>query len=92
MCLAARWACIAVHSRWFLNFTFMTTTRLQITGMHCVSCKTLIEDVAKDVSGVQSCIVDADTGRTIVTHDENMDISELIKEIEQLGDYRVQTL
>ena len=70
----------------------MMTTQLQITGMHCASCKVLIEDVAKDVSGVESCIVDATTGKAVVTHDETMDVGVLIKEIEQLGEYRVQKL
>ena len=62
----------------------MITTQLQITGMHCASCKALIEDVCKDFAGVASCDVDFATGKAVITHDEHTDIEGLIKEIEQL--------
>lgn len=65
-------------------------TNLQITGMHCGSCKSLIESVCGEIKGVQSCKVDYTTGRAVVTHDENLFVSDLIKEIESLGEYRVQ--
>lgn len=66
-------------------------TTLQISGMHCASCKALIEDVSRDYAGVQSCDVDFATGETLITHQDDMDVFGLIKEIEQLDEaYRVK--
>ena len=64
-------------------------TTLQITGMHCASCKKLIESVSKDIPGVQNCEVDFATGKAIVTHDESMNIQKLKQEILSLGEYTV---
>ncbi len=63
------------------------TTTLKITGMHCASCKALIEDVCGEVKGVRSCTVDPDTGIATVDHDETLDPALLAKEIRALGDY-----
>lgn len=65
----------------------MTTTKLNITGMHCASCKALIEDVCADVSGVNSCTVDVDAATASVEHDDSLDPAILVTEIRNLGDY-----
>lgn len=65
----------------------MTTTKLTITGMHCASCKALIEDVCTDVTGVRSCAVDRDAGTASVEHDDSLDPAVLVDEIRNLGDY-----
>ena len=65
-------------------------TTLKITGMHCASCKTLIEDVCKDVSGVQSCEVDMASSLATVEHDDTLDVEKLKQEIAALGEYRVE--
>ncbi len=70
----------------------MATTTIKISGMHCGSCKSLIEDVAGDVPGVRSCDVDAGKGIGVVEHDEEFKINDLVKEIEALGDYKVTPL
>jgi copper chaperone CopZ len=67
-------------------------TLLTIKGTHCVSCKALIEDVCKDIPGVQSCSVDDATGRTEVEHEPSLDTALLKKEIESLGPYSVESL
>ena len=65
-------------------------TIITILGTHCNACKMLIEDVAKDIPGVKTCIVDFQTGKTEIGHDESMDWDNLQKEIESLGKYKVQ--
>lgn len=66
----------------------MITTKLKIAGMHCASCKALIEDVCSDVPGVRSCDVDAATEMATVEHDDTLNPAVLIGEIRSLGDYR----
>ena len=62
----------------------------KIKGTHCNSCKILIEDVCKDIKGVKSCCVDVETGKTLLEYDENLDFAVLKKEVEELGQYKVE--
>ena len=66
-------------------------TTLMIQGTHCHSCKGLIEDVAKDVPGVKSCIVDFKTGKTEIEYDTPATLAKVKKEIEALGKYKVKS-
>ena len=68
----------------------MKTTVITIRGTHCNACKLLIEDVAKDAKGVKSCHVDFQTGRTAIEHDEHFDMNLFVREIEGLGEYKVE--
>lgn len=61
-----------------------------VKGTHCKSCKMLIEDVASEISGIQSCEVNYETGETVVEHDENIVWEKFKEEIEKLGDYKVE--
>lgn len=65
------------------------TTTLHIQGMHCASCKVLIEDVCQDIPGVTSCIVDSEHGTATIEHDASVNPDALRKEIESLGGYKV---
>ncbi len=67
-------------------------TTILVHGMHCPACKVLIEDVCKDTQGVASCSVDFQTGKTIIEHDPNMDMSALKSALEQLGEYKVENV
>lgn len=67
-------------------------TTIRIAGMHCGSCKSLIEDVAGDMPGVKTCIVDVGKGEGVVEHDDAFKLNDLVKEIEGLGDYRVSAV
>ena len=67
----------------------MKKTHLKIKGTHCIACKTLIEEVCSEMSGIKSCKVDFRTGEAIIEHDEKMDMAGLKKEIESLGEYKV---
>jgi len=63
-------------------------TTLKIKGMHCESCKLLIEDICKETKGVKSCTVDFKSGTAVVEHD-GADIKLIKKEIEKVGKYKV---
>jgi len=65
-------------------------TILTIRGMHCASCKKLIESVCKETVGVTSCTVDFDTGKTIINHNEITDIQKMKDEIKSLGEYTIE--
>ena len=62
---------------------------LTIKGMHCTSCKELIEEVSKEISGIQSCTVDVKGGKAVVVYEGQVDWGKLKKEIEALGEYKV---
>lgn len=61
-----------------------------IKGTHCNSCKLLIEDVCRDMEGVQSCEVDLQTGATVIEHDERFQQNLFKQEVEGLGEYKVE--
>lgn len=63
-------------------------TMLSIKGMHCESCKILIEEVCAEIKGVKSCIVDVKKGTVIIDHDK-ADVNAIKIEIEKLGKYKV---
>lgn len=65
-------------------------TTYNITGMHCASCKELIEEVCGELPGVQSCTVDASTGVAQITHDGSFSTRSFQKAITPLGDYAVK--
>lgn len=65
-------------------------TSLTIKGTHCHSCKALIEDVCKEFKEIISCNVDYKTGKTVIEHNEKLDFKKLKKEIENLGDYKLE--
>lgn len=68
----------------------MKTVVIKINGIHCKSCKTLIEDVCRDIKGIKSCYVDVQTGKTLLEYNENFDFGVLRKEVEKLGQYEVE--
>ncbi|MBI1970885.1 heavy-metal-associated domain-containing protein [Candidatus Woesearchaeota archaeon] len=65
-------------------------TTFTIKGMHCTSCKVLIEDACSDIHGVQSCKVDYKAGIAVIEHNANVSAATLKKEIEKLGEYTVR--
>lgn len=68
----------------------MKKTVIQISGLHCPSCKTLIESVSSEMPGVYSAVVDSRSGEAVIEHDEGLNLNTLKKEIESLGDYKVE--
>ena len=67
-------------------------TTIIIKGTHCNACKMLIEDVCKDIKDVKSCIVNFQTGETLVEHEESIDWQVFKKEIEGLGQYKLENI
>ncbi len=67
----------------------MMKTLITIKGMHCGSCKALIEEVSQDVAGVTACIVDLKKGNAEVEHESTLSFDLLKQEIEGLGQYTV---
>ncbi len=65
-------------------------TKFTVKGMHCNSCKLLIEDLLIDIKGVTSSSVDFKTGNGVVEHDEKINPKLFKDEIEKMGKYVVQ--
>lgn len=64
----------------------MKKINIKIDGMHCSSCKTLIESDVKDLSGVKNISVDHITGKCNIEFDENnISDKEIFKTIERLN-------
>ena len=70
----------------------MTTIRFHVTGMHCRSCRRLIESVCLDLPGVKSVSLDEKTGDGFLEHDGSLSSSQLVQAIGGLGEYRVDLL
>ena len=66
-------------------------TIITIKGTHCESCKSLIEDVARDVPGIISCDVDFQTGKAKIEHTDKLDWSIFQKEIATVGAYSFES-
>ena len=47
-------------------------TSITVKGTHCESCKALIEDVLKDIDGVNSATADFKTGKTEIEHTKKL--------------------
>ncbi len=64
-------------------------TIFSIAGTHCRACQTLLQDVAREHAGVESCSVDFTTGHTVIEHDASFDPAAFTAVVNQLGPYRV---
>lgn len=65
---------------------------LKISGLHCESCKKLIESVASDVSGISSCVVNPDSASASVEHDTPEALEDLLREIKGIGEYQAEVI
>ena len=74
------------------NYSSMKTTTFGIKGMHCASCKVLIEDVCQEIPGVTSCVVDVASNTARIEHDASVDPDTIRREIEGLGEYKVSIM
>ncbi len=63
----------------------MKKTNLQISGMHCASCATLLTKALSKVEGVKSASVNYSTANAIVEHDDQTKIESLIEAIKKKG-------
>jgi len=65
-------------------------TELIIKGTHCRSCKILIEDVCSEFKEIKTCDLDFKTGKLVIDHEKELNLSKLKKEINSLGDYKIE--
>ncbi len=65
-------------------------TILKIKGTHCNSCKILIEDVCSEMPEIKKANLDFKTGNLELEHEKKLNIKKLKKEIESLGDYKLE--
>jgi len=64
----------------------LKTLKLKITGMHCRSCKTLIEAEIDESPGVKNIIVDFNTGEATVEYETSkINQAKIAKEIEKMN-------
>lgn len=73
-------------------FLLSMKTHIKITGMHCASCKALLEDVARDVPGVISCMIDPKRGIGTIEHDASFTFDTLAKEVAALDGYAIEKM
>jgi len=68
----------------------MSLKRFKIEGMHCKSCKMLIEDVMEDLGiEIKSFKVDEDKQVGKLEVETDKDDKEIIDAIQEEGDYKV---
>ncbi|MBT4540637.1 heavy metal translocating P-type ATPase [Candidatus Woesearchaeota archaeon] len=64
----------------------MKKTTLNITGMHCASCSTIINKALSKVNGVSTSNVNLSTNKATIEFDENkVDLNKLIQTIKNKG-------
>ena len=64
----------------------LKTFKLKIIGMHCRSCKTLIETEIDELPGVKNIIVDFTTGESTIEYDAGkINQAKISKEIEKMN-------
>ncbi|HXZ62983.1 MAG TPA: heavy metal-associated domain-containing protein [Acidimicrobiales bacterium] len=64
----------------------MTTVELSVTGMHCASCASLIEEVLAEQPGLVAAEVDLASERAQVTFDDTVtDLGAVQAVIAELG-------
>lgn len=65
-------------------------TTVKIKGMHCESCKLLLEDICYDIPGVIRCEANVEQGTLKIEHERPLDQSVLKQEIETVEEYNVE--
>ncbi len=71
----------------------MTMIIFKVKGMHCVSCKNLIEDAAREVPGVEKAMVNPEASVLTIEHGNAFDAAALVRMIRDLGaGYDIQTI
>ena len=71
----------------------MNKIKFTVSGMHCYSCAALIENNLKDKPGVISAKISFDSKKGSIAFDEQkINQPEIIKAIEQTGDYKVNDI
>lgn len=63
----------------------MTTTEFQVSGMTCGHCEMSIREEVAEVSGVDSIEVSHQTGKLVVSGNDFVEESAVIRAVEEAG-------
>ena len=64
----------------------LTTSALNVTGMHCPSCGLLIDEILEELAGVERSSTESARGRTSVAYDPTtITLDTIVAEISKLG-------
>lgn len=61
---------------------------LAVKGMHCNSCKIIVEEVSMEVEGIQKASADFEKGKVELSFKDESALPKVKKAIEELG-YKV---
>ncbi len=76
----------------YLSFKYMKKEIYPVIGMHCASCKSLIENSVSEVDGVKNVSVNFASEKMNVEYDETETTLERIKEaVSNVGSYKLVT-
>lgn len=71
----------------------MQTLKIKIRGVNCNSCANLIEDTLRHTKGIKEAKVNFSSKKAIIVYDENeLDSEDIIRIIQNLGDYKVEEI
>jgi len=62
-------------------------TTLHIKGMHCESCKALIEEVLPEIKGITKVTADFKKGTALVEHTSPLDKKKIQEQLKTIGEY-----
>lgn len=63
----------------------MATTEYLVTGMTCSHCEMSIREEVSEIDGVADIQVSAETGKLVVTGDENVDDAQVLAAVTEAG-------
>lgn len=63
----------------------MHTREYQVTGMSCGGCESSVREAVSEISGVASVDASADSGRLMVTAEDQIDDRAVIGAVEAAG-------
>lgn len=63
----------------------MPTTTIKVKGMHCKSCELLLEDVLKDIKGINKVSANFRKKELTIYHKENLPLKEIETAIQKSG-------
>lgn len=63
---------------------------INLKGMHCASCRVLIEDICSDIPGISVCDVDVEKGMLTLEHDTNESLEKVVADIRNVSTYTIE--
>ena len=63
----------------------MTTTEYRVTGMTCGHCEASVREEVSEIAGIEDIQVSAETGKLVVTSDDNVTDEQIIAAVTEAG-------